>query len=79
MTALTIHIDEKTEARLRKASEEMARDVHDLAECAVSEAVLDYFRHPRTTRPETIAHGQQEKHCNDRARLTQQHKTAARA
>jgi predicted transcriptional regulator len=45
MTALTIHIDEKTEARLRKASEEMARDVHDLAECAVSEAVLDYFRH----------------------------------
>jgi predicted transcriptional regulator len=47
MTALTIHIDDKTEARLRKASEEMARDVHDLAECAVAEAVLDYFRHRR--------------------------------
>jgi predicted transcriptional regulator len=45
MTSLTIHVDEKTEARLRKASEEMSRDVHDLAECAVAEAVLDYFRH----------------------------------
>lgn len=45
MTALTIHIDPSTEARLRKASEEMARDVHDLAECALAEAVLDYFRH----------------------------------
>lgn len=44
MTAPTIHIDASTEARLRKASEEMARDVHDLAECAVAEAVLNYFR-----------------------------------
>ena len=47
MTALTIHIEDKTNARLRKASEELARDVHDLAECAVAEAVLDYFRHRR--------------------------------
>lgn len=44
MTSLTIHINETTEARLRRASEEMGRDVHDLAECAVSEAVLAYFR-----------------------------------
>ncbi|MFK0338744.1 hypothetical protein ACIQT7_15865 [Agrobacterium deltaense] len=44
MTSLTIYIDETTEARLRRASEEMGRDVHELAECAVSEAVLEYFR-----------------------------------
>lgn len=44
MTSLTIHIDDVTESRLRTIAAELQRDVHDLAECAVAEAVLDYFR-----------------------------------
>lgn len=44
MTGLTIHIDDKTEARLRQIVEELHRDVHDLASSAVAEAALDYFR-----------------------------------
>lgn len=44
MTGLTIHIDDKTEARLRQIADELHRDVHDLASSAVAEAALDYFR-----------------------------------
>lgn len=44
MTSLTVHIDDQTEARLRKIAEELQRDVHDLASCAIAEAALDYFR-----------------------------------
>ncbi|WP_311273513.1 MULTISPECIES: hypothetical protein [unclassified Rhizobium] len=31
MTGLTIHIDDETEARLRRIADELHRDVHDLA------------------------------------------------
>lgn len=44
MTSLTIYIDEETEIRLRRIAEELHRDIHDLASCAVAEAALDYFR-----------------------------------
>ncbi|KAA3510127.1 ribbon-helix-helix protein, CopG family [Agrobacterium rosae] len=44
MTSLTLHIDDETEARLRQIAEELQRDVHDLATCAIAEAALDYFR-----------------------------------
>lgn len=44
MTALTIHIDEATERRLRAIAEELHRNVHELAESAVAEAALSYFR-----------------------------------
>lgn len=41
---LSIYIDPETEARLRKIAEETDRKIEDLAECAVSESVLDAFR-----------------------------------
>ncbi len=44
MTALTIHLDNATEQRLRAIADELRRDVHELAESAVAEAALDYFR-----------------------------------
>lgn len=44
MTAISIHIDEATELRLRAIADELQRDVHELAESAVAEAALDFFR-----------------------------------
>lgn len=50
MTGLTLYIDYETEARLRQIAEELQRDVHDLASCAIAEAALDYFRGGPSTR-----------------------------
>lgn len=44
MTSITIHLDDNTEARLRVICEELQRDVSELAECAVAEAALNFFR-----------------------------------
>lgn len=55
MPTLSVYIDEATERRLAVLSEEMGRTVADLAECAISETVLNSFRHrkddPATRRP----------------------------
>ncbi len=44
MPILSVYVDEKTAARMRAISAEKGRSVEELAECAVSEAALDYFR-----------------------------------
>lgn len=44
MPILSVYIDEKTAARMRSIAAEKGRSVEELAECAVSEAALDYFR-----------------------------------
>lgn len=52
MATLTIHIDEATEARLRQIAEELGfRQIETLAENAVAEAALDYFRHQPSRDP----------------------------
>lgn len=45
MTPITIYIDPATEERLRLVAAETDRRLEDLAESAVSEHVLAYFRH----------------------------------
>ncbi|RWG55876.1 MAG: hypothetical protein EOQ64_15540 [Mesorhizobium sp.] len=44
MPIISVYVDELTAARMRAISAEKGRSVEDLAECAVSEAALDYFR-----------------------------------
>ncbi|MER9375941.1 hypothetical protein [Mesorhizobium sp. M0491] len=44
MPILSVYIDERTAARMRSIAAEKGRSIEDLAECAVSEAALDYFR-----------------------------------
>ncbi|MBZ9683278.1 hypothetical protein LB531_21710 [Mesorhizobium sp. CO1-1-2] len=44
MPIISVYVDEKTAARMRAISAEKGRSVEELAECAVSEAALDYFR-----------------------------------
>ena len=44
MPILSVYVDEKTAARMRAISAEKGRSIEDLAECAVAEAALDYFR-----------------------------------
>lgn len=43
--SITIHLPDDTERRLDAAARELGRDATELAECAVAESVLDYFRH----------------------------------
>ena len=45
MTSITILLDPATEARLRQISDETGRSCEDLAESALSEETLTYFRH----------------------------------
>lgn len=45
MTSITLYLDLATEARLRSIADETGRRVEDLAECAVNEEALRYFRH----------------------------------
>lgn len=45
MTTLTLYISPEAEARLRLAAEETGRTCEDLGECALSEYLLDQFRH----------------------------------
>lgn len=42
---IDIYLDDNTHERLKKLAEEMGREIRDLAESAVSEAVLEAFRH----------------------------------
>lgn len=44
MGVVSVYVDEATERRMLKIAAEKQRSVQDLAECAVSEAALDYFR-----------------------------------
>lgn len=39
-----VHLDHKTEKRLRKIAEEKHRDIAELAETAIAEEALRYFR-----------------------------------
>ena len=41
---ISVYVDGKTEARLRKSAKELDRSIEDLAECCVSEGVLDAWR-----------------------------------
>jgi predicted transcriptional regulator len=45
MTHITITPDAATEARVRQIAEETGRRFEDLAECALAEEALRYFRH----------------------------------
>lgn len=45
MTSITIYLDTATEERLRLIAVETDRRVEDLAESAVAEEALGYFRH----------------------------------
>lgn len=45
MTSITLYLDLATEARLRLIADETDRRVEDLAEAAVSEEALRFFRH----------------------------------
>lgn len=45
MNSITIYVDPATEARLRQIADETGRPLEDLAEAAVSEEALGYFRH----------------------------------
>lgn len=51
MSILAIYLDAETEARLKAIAEETGRKVEELAECAVSESALDYFRNNPKTDP----------------------------
>lgn len=42
---LTILASPETIKRLRAIPNELGRDIEELAECSVSEAALEYFRH----------------------------------
>ncbi len=44
MKHLDIHIDDATERRLQVIAHELRREVRELAECAVAEAALEFFR-----------------------------------
>lgn len=44
MTTITIYLDPETEARLRQISTDLDRKVEDLAETAIAETALAYFR-----------------------------------
>ncbi|AZO61721.1 MAG: hypothetical protein E5X23_09755 [Mesorhizobium sp.] len=44
MPIISVYVDEMTAARMKAISAEKGRSVEDLAECAVSEAALNYFR-----------------------------------
>jgi len=44
MTPITVYLDPATEERLRQIAHETGRRVEELAECAVSEEALAYFR-----------------------------------
>lgn len=50
-TLITIYIDDATEARMRVIAVELDRKVEDLAETAISEAALSYFRHDPSADP----------------------------
>jgi len=56
--AITVLLDDKTLARMRVIASETGRAMEELAEAAVSEAALEYFRHrkddPATTHMEKI-------------------------
>ncbi|MFT6658840.1 hypothetical protein [Maritalea sp.] len=41
---IQVYIDDSTELRLLKASEQSERTIEDLAECAVCEYVMNAFR-----------------------------------
>lgn len=41
---LTIHLPDDTEARMEAIARELGRNICELAECAVAESALDYFR-----------------------------------
>lgn len=41
---LTIHLPDDTEARMEAIAAELGRNIAELAECAVAESALDYFR-----------------------------------
>jgi hypothetical protein len=45
MPVISVYVDEQTAARMKSIAAEKGRSIEDLAECAVSEAALDYFRH----------------------------------
>ena len=42
--SITIHMPDETEKRMDAVARELGRDVNELAECAVAESALDYFR-----------------------------------
>ncbi len=44
MTGILIHIDDVTERRLQQIARELRREVRELAESAVAEAALEFFR-----------------------------------
>lgn len=41
---ITIHLPDDTEARMDAIARELGRSIEELAECAVAESALDYFR-----------------------------------
>lgn len=55
MTSITLYLDPATEARLRLIADETDRRVEDLAEAAVSEEALRYFRHRQDDPGRTVA------------------------
>lgn len=42
--AITVNLPDATEKRLAAIAAELGRDPTELAECAIAEAALDYFR-----------------------------------
>lgn len=44
MPIISVYVDELTAARMKAISTEKGRTIEDLAECAVAEAALDYYR-----------------------------------
>lgn len=61
MISITLYLDPATEARLRQIADETGRRCEELAEAAVAEEALGYFRHraddPAAVLPHTLVSG----------------------
>ncbi|WP_439604531.1 hypothetical protein [Shinella sp.] len=54
MTSITLYLDPATEARLRQIADETGRRCEELAEAAIAEETLRYFRHRAADDPAAV-------------------------
>lgn len=54
MTAITLHLDPATEARLRQAADELDCSVEEFAVTSIAAAAFDHFRDAPTADPGRI-------------------------